>query len=104
MLAAALTFLTPRGALVALAALVPLAALAVTARRAERVARLLRLDPDERRALVLPAVLVGARVRVPRRGRGAACTADDAPAGRAHAVADLLRRRRLPVDGWQRKR
>ena len=57
MLAAALTFLTPRGALVTLVALVPLAVLAVTARRAERVARLLRLDPAERRALVLPAVL-----------------------------------------------
>jgi hypothetical protein len=58
-IAAALTFLTPLGALVALAALLPLGALAVTAHRADRVARLLRLEPAGTRSLVLPAVLVG---------------------------------------------
>jgi hypothetical protein len=57
--AAALTFLSPLGALVVLAALVPLAALAVTAHRADRVARLLRLQPAGPRSLVVPAVLTG---------------------------------------------
>jgi hypothetical protein len=55
--AAALTFLSPRGALVALAALVPVAALAVSAGRAERAARLLGLEPGARKALALPAAL-----------------------------------------------
>jgi hypothetical protein len=57
--AAALTFLTPLGALVALAALLPLTALAVTAHRADRVARSLRLEPAGPTVLVLPAVLAG---------------------------------------------
>jgi hypothetical protein len=56
---AALTFLTPLGALVGVAALLPLGALAATAHRADRVARLLRLDPAGPKALVLPAVLAG---------------------------------------------
>jgi hypothetical protein len=55
--ASALTFLTPLGALVATAALLPLAALAVAARRAERAARLLGLEPAGRSSLALPAAL-----------------------------------------------
>jgi hypothetical protein len=55
--ASALTFLTPVGALVATAALLPLAALAVASRRAERAARLLGLEPVGYRRLALPAAL-----------------------------------------------
>jgi hypothetical protein len=58
-LAVALTFLTPLGALVGFAAVLPLAALALAAHRADRVARVLGLQPAGPRALVLPAVVAG---------------------------------------------
>jgi hypothetical protein len=53
-----LTFLSPRGALLALVALLPLAALGVSVLRAERVARVLGLRPAPRRSALAPAALV----------------------------------------------
>jgi hypothetical protein len=69
MVAAALTFLTPWGALVALVALVPLAALGVAWRRSERAARAVGLSPAPRRALA-PAA---AALAVAALAAGAAC-------------------------------
>jgi Ca-activated chloride channel family protein len=55
--AASLTFLTPRAALLAVLALVPVAALVIGGRRVERARRILRLSPpsggDRRRRVVL---------------------------------------------------
>jgi hypothetical protein len=55
--ASALTFLTPLGALVASAAVLPLAALAVATRRGERATRLLGLEPVRRGVLGVPGRL-----------------------------------------------
>ena len=57
---ASLTFLSPRGGLLALLALVPLAVLAVSTLRIERIARVLRLPPASRRAVLVPAALAAA--------------------------------------------
>jgi hypothetical protein len=63
MLAASLSFLTPRAALLAPVALVPVAALLIASRRVERVRTLLRLPPppasrERERALLLAAVVL----------------------------------------------
>jgi hypothetical protein len=57
---ASLTFLSPRGGLLALVALVPLAVLAVSTLRIERIARTLRLPPASRRAALVPAAIAAA--------------------------------------------
>ena len=97
---ASLTFLTPRGGLLALVALIPLAVLVVSTLRVERIARALGLPPASRRRQPLSPPLV--------RGSCAALLglAAAQPAWRStraasspHGVPGLLRRRRLALDG-----
>ena len=100
---ASLTFLSPRGGLLALVALVPLAVLAVSTLRIERIARALRLPPASRRAAVVPAALVDSCLHLHRDCRGAARLEQHGAPSSPHGVPGLLRRRRVAFHGGRRE-